>query len=81
MINFSNQYTINIKGGDVIRLKKGMTIQEVISLLGNPSKIEKCVNKSNEKLVFKLSSDLIVTVSTYTILFTRQQLVYVAKLN
>ena len=75
-----NEYQINLKSGETLRLKKGMSKQEVISILGNPFKVESCKNQSNEKLIFKINSSLKLTDTSYTILFTRQELVYVAKL-
>ncbi|PBQ30616.1 hypothetical protein CNR22_02120 [Sphingobacteriaceae bacterium] len=81
MINFSKQFTINLTEGKVACLKKGMTKQEVITILGNPVKIENCKNICNEKLVFKINGHQVVRGSTYTLLFTREQLVYVAKVN
>jgi len=76
MSNFTNDYTIYVNGGEIIRLKRGMAKKEVLNLLGQPVKTEKCNNIFNEKLVFKLTSRHL-TARSYTILFTREQLVYV----
>lgn len=80
MNNFAEQYVIDLKGGEVVRLKKGMTKQEVISILGAPLKIESCKNKSNEKWIFKIATYHVINAS-YTLLFTREALVYAAKLK
>lgn len=66
--------------GELVRLQKGMSKNEVTFILGEPFKIELCTNLLNEKLVFKINNGR--TISTrYSILFTNEQLVYVAKLN
>ena len=75
-----NQYIIDPRKGELIRLKKGMTKQEVISVLGSPIREELCKNKSNTKLIFKVSTHTFTSVS-YVALFTREQLVYIAKSN
>lgn len=76
MSNNILDFTIHVNGGEIIRLKRGMTKTQVLSILGQPAKTESCKNISNEKLVFKLASRHLATRS-YTILFTREQLVYV----
>ena len=77
--NLSKDYLINLKG-DFIRLRKGMTKQEVKNILGEPYKIENCTNLSNKKLFFKIKSDRPANV-TYSILFTEESLIYVVKIN
>ncbi len=77
--NISKEFVLNIKG-DLVRLHKGMTKNEVINILGEPLKLETCASKLNEKLVFKLNNDKAMGVR-YSILFNNGQLVYVAKLN
>ncbi|MEO6305223.1 MAG: hypothetical protein ABIP51_18835 [Bacteroidia bacterium] len=57
-----------------------MSKQKVISILGEPFKIEGCTGESNEKLIFKINSNRLKNVS-YSILFREEELVYVAKLN
>jgi len=79
MSNFANEYVINV-GGEIVRLKKGMSKLEVISILGDPQNIETCKNESNEKLTYKISS-LRLAIAFYTLLFIREELAYVAKLN
>ena len=76
MSNFINDFTIYVNGGEIIRLKRGMTKTEVLAILGQPAKTQNCKNISNEKLVFKLSSRHLA-VRSYTVLFTRERLVYV----
>jgi hypothetical protein len=78
MANFANEYVINLRGGEVVRLKKGMTRKEVISILGNPVKTENGKSKSNEKLIFRISISESKS-GSYTVLFTREELVYIAK--
>lgn len=75
----SNEYVINIMG-ELMRLKKGMSKEDVMSILGEPVKIESCTNPVNEKLVFKINNGKPVS-TRYSVLFTNEQLVYVAKLN
>lgn len=66
--------------GELVRLHKGMSKNDVTTILGEPFKIESCANELNEKLVFKISNGRPVS-TRYSILFTSEQLVYVAKLN
>ncbi len=65
---------------EFIRFKKGMSKDEVKGILGKPFKIEHCSHKENEKLIFKLDSGRPKSV-LYSVLFTDDHLVYVAKLN
>jgi hypothetical protein len=76
MSDFMSDFSIYVNGGGIIRLKRGMSKTEVLAILGQPSKTENCKNMSNEKLVFKLASRHLAARS-YTILFTRERLVYV----
>jgi hypothetical protein len=57
-----------------------MSKDEVKGILGKPFKIEHCSHKENEKLIFKLDSGRPKSV-LYSVLFTDDHLVYVAKLN
>lgn len=66
--------------GDLIRLKTGMSKNDVVSILGQPIKTENCKGLLNEKLIFKINCGQPKLVS-YSALFTDQELVYVAKLN
>lgn len=66
--------------GELVRLHKGMSKNDVTTILGEPFKIESCANELNEKLVFKINNGRPVS-TRYSILFTSEQLVYVAKLN
>lgn len=75
----SNEFVINIMG-ELVRLHKGMSKNDVTSILGEPFKIESCANELNIKLVFKINNDRAMA-ARYSILFTSEQLVYVAKLN
>lgn len=75
----SNEYVINIMG-ELMRLKKGMSKEDVTAILGEPLKMESCTNPVNEKLVFKVNNGKPVS-TRYSVLFTNEQLVYVAKLN
>lgn len=77
--SFSNGYVINIMG-ELIRFQKGMSKSEVTSILGEPIKIEACSNPINEKFVFKINTGQLISIR-YSILFTNELLVYVAKLN
>ncbi len=77
--NISKEYAINIRG-ELVRLHKGMTKNEVITILGEPLKLEDCSSKLNEKLVFKIDNGKATGVR-YSVLFNSDQLVYVAKLN
>lgn len=79
MSNFSKQFLIHMMG-DLVRLKTGMSKDDVISILGQPAKIETCKGLSNEKLIFKINSGRPKHIS-YSVLFTEEELVYVAKLN
>jgi hypothetical protein len=79
LTNFSNEFVIN-RMGEMVRLQKGMSKNEVTSILGEPFKIELCTNVLNEKLVFKINNGRTID-TRYSILFTNEQLVYVAKLN
>ena len=80
MNNIINNYTFQNMAGQPIRLTRGMSKQEVISIVGSPVKVEPCKNESNEKLVFKMKTTESATTS-YTILFIRKELVYIAKLK
>ncbi len=66
--------------GELIRLNKGMSKIDVMSILGEPFKVESCENKLNEKLVFKINSGRPIS-TRYSALFLNDVLVYVAKLN
>ena len=66
--------------GELVRLNKGMSKKEVISILGEPFKVESCDNKLNEKLVFKINIGRPVS-TRYSVLFFNAELVYVAKIN
>jgi hypothetical protein len=66
--------------GELMRLHKGMSKNDVTSILGEPFKIESCSNELNVKLVFKINNGRATGVR-YSVLFTNEQLVYVAKLN
>ncbi len=79
MSNFSKEYLITYKG-DLIRLKKGMSKPDVISMIGKPLRVENCKSNVNEKLIFKVNSGHPVSV-LYSVLFTEEELVYVAKLK
>jgi len=59
--------------GDLIRLKKGISKGELISILGEPYKIEDCKNPMNEKLIFRINNGR----SFYSALVTKEKLVYV----
>ena len=78
MSSFADQYIIDLKGGEVVRLKKGMSKEEVRAILGSPLRIEDCQNRSNEKWIFKINGHHVIKAS-YTLLFNRETLVYVAK--
>jgi hypothetical protein len=65
--------------GELVRLNKGMSRNEVISILGEPCKVESCDNKLNEKLVFKINSGRPIS-TRYSVLLFNQELVYVAKI-
>lgn len=75
-----NSYTLTLSDGEEVLLKKGMTRTEVIALLGKPCKIEPCRNERNEKLIFRIKTDSLVS-SRYAVLFIQQALFYVAKMN
>ena len=75
-----NHYTLPLSNGEEVLLKKGMTRNEVIALLGNPCKTEPCRNESNEKLIFRINSHGLAS-SHYAVLFIQQSLFYVAKIN
>ena len=75
----SNGFVLNIMG-DLKRLEKGMSKIDVITILGEPIKIEKCSSQLNEKMVFKLGSNTIIN-TRYSALFTNNMLVYIAKIN
>ena len=77
--NFSNEFAINIKG-EFIRFKKGMSKDDVKLILGEPFKVELNANNLNEKLIFKINSGKPMAVR-YSVLFTDDRLVYVAKIN
>jgi hypothetical protein len=77
--NFSNEFVINVMG-ELVRLNKGMSKNEVISILGEPFKVESCDNKHNIKLVFKINNGRPIS-TRYSALFFNEELVYVAKLN
>ncbi len=63
-----------------MRLHKGMSKNEVTEILGEPFKIELSTNALNIKLVFKINNGKAMG-ARYSVLFTCDQLVYVAKLN
>jgi hypothetical protein len=69
-----------MRDGELLKLKKGMTKQEVILILGVPLRVEDCKSTANEKLIFKINNGNPTPVS-YSALFTMEELVYVAKLN
>lgn len=69
-----------MREGEIIKLNKGMTKQEIISILGEPVKMEDCKSTVNKKLIFKINSGNSTPV-LYSILFTMEELVYAAKLN
>lgn len=77
--NFSNEFVINIKG-ELVRLNKGMSKNEVLLILGEPFKVEPCENKFNEKLIFKINNGRPIS-TRYSVLLFDEKLVYVAKLN
>lgn len=77
--NFSKEFVINIMG-QLVRFYKGMSKNDVTEILGVPYKIESSTNILNEKLVFKINNGRGMNVR-YSILFTSNELVYVAKLN
>lgn len=77
--NFSKEFVINMMG-ELVRFYKGMSKNDVTEILGEPYKIEECANKLNEKLVFKINNGKAMNVR-YSVLFTSNELVYVAKLN
>lgn len=66
--------------GELVRFYKGMSKDDVTEILGEPYKIESSDNILNEKLVFKINNGNAISVR-YSILFTSNELVYVAKLN
>lgn len=66
--------------GDLKRLEKGMAKNIVLEILGNPMKTEQCASKANEKMTFKIYSNDFVS-TRYSVLFTDDALVYIAKLN
>ena len=72
----SSHYII-FKGEEILKLKKGMTLLEVKSMLGKPFQIDKCTNPLNKKLIYKIKSSAIM--SSYMILFNQDLIVYVAK--
>lgn len=80
MNNIINNYTFESVDGKTVRLSRGMSKQEVISAIGQPVKVELCKNESNEKLIFKMKNSE-STLASYTILFIRKELVYIAKLK
>ena len=75
----SNGFVLNIKG-DLTRLEKGMSKQDVLAILGEPLRIEECSGEFNEKMIFKLYSNG-HTSNRYSVLFTSNTLVYIAKLK
>ncbi len=77
--NFSKEFVITIMG-ELVRLRKGMSKNDVTEILGEPFKIDPSTNTQNEKLVFKINNGKAMGVR-YSILFTSNELVYVAKLN
>jgi hypothetical protein len=77
--NFSKEFIINMMG-ELVRFYKGMSKDDVTEILGEPYKIESSDNILNEKLVFKINNGNAISVR-YSILFTSNELVYVAKLN
>lgn len=68
------------RNGEIIRLAKGLSKNETISVLGEPFKIEHCKNELNEKLVFKIHNGRL-SGALYSIMFLKDELVYVAKSN
>ena len=69
-----------MRDGEIIKLEKGMAKRDVISILGEPIRMEDCKSTVNEKLIFKINSGNPTPV-LYSILFTMEELVYAAKLN
>jgi len=75
----SNGFVLNIMG-DLKRFEKGMSKKLVLEILGNPIKTEECSSLMNQKMTFKIYSNDFVS-TRYSVLFTNDELVYIAKLN
>ncbi len=80
MSNISNDFIIQLKGGQKTILKKGMAREEVIKLLGQPSSSRACRNPFNEKLIFR-TADTNLAGNACLVFFIRKQLEYVSKLT
>lgn len=72
-------FVLNI-GKDLKRFEKGMSKNEVLKILGEPLSIEKGSSVINEKMTFKICINDFVS-SYYTVLFTNNALVYIAKIK
>lgn len=72
-------FVLNI-GKDLKRFEKGMSKNEVLKILGDPLSIEKGSSVINEKMTFKICINDFVS-SYYTVLFTNNALVYIAKIK
>lgn len=73
MSNVANEFIIELNG-KLIRVNKGITIQELVLAIGDPYKIEGCLNPINQRYIYKSG-----TVNRYAVLFTKEKLVYIAK--
>jgi hypothetical protein len=74
----SEQYIV-CTGAKVVRLKRGMSVQDVEVLLGVPEHMQLCECASNIKYLYRIKNGSAIT--NYTVLFNSGHVAYVAKTN